>query len=42
MCQFYGFIYTKFDETAISRELLKIPAVSSVPILFTTDVQDVT
>lgn len=35
-----GFIFTKFDETASSGELLKIPAVSSAPIVFTTDGQD--
>ncbi len=38
----YGFIFTKFDEIASSGELLKIPAVSSAPIIFTTDGQDVT
>ncbi|PHA01908.1 flagellar biosynthesis protein FlhF [Bacillus pseudomycoides] len=37
-----GFIFTKFDETGSSGELLKIPAVSSAPIVFTTDGQDVT
>lgn len=37
-----GFIFTKFDETASIGELLKIPAVSSAPIVFTTDGQDVT
>ncbi|HDX9579808.1 TPA: flagellar biosynthesis protein FlhF [Bacillus pseudomycoides] len=37
-----GFIFTKFDETASSGELLKIPAVSSAPIILTTDGQDVT
>ncbi|CAM4322947.1 flagellar biosynthesis regulator FlhF [Bacillus manliponensis] len=35
-----GFIFTKFDETASSGELLKIPAISSAPIIFTTDGQD--
>ncbi|MGG2066223.1 flagellar biosynthesis protein FlhF [Bacillus sp. S14(2024)] len=37
-----GFIFTKFDETASIGELLKIPAVSTAPIVFTTDGQDVT
>lgn len=37
-----GFIFTKFDETASSGELLKIPAVSSAPIVLTTDGQNVT
>ncbi|EOW9526489.1 GTP-binding protein [Bacillus cytotoxicus] len=36
-----GIIFTKFDETASSGELLKIPAVSSAPIVFMTDGQDV-
>ncbi|MEH6889390.1 flagellar biosynthesis protein FlhF [Bacillus sp. JJ864] len=37
-----GFIFTKFDETASSGELLKIPAVSSAPIILTTDGQNIT
>ena len=36
-----GIVFTKFDETASSGELLKIPAVSSAPIVFMTDGQDV-
>ncbi|MDC2865778.1 flagellar biosynthesis protein FlhF [Bacillus sp. BP-3] len=40
--QISGLIFTKFDETASSGELLKIPAVSTAPIVFTTDGQDVT
>ncbi|SCL89381.1 Flagellar biosynthesis regulator FlhF [Bacillus cytotoxicus] len=36
-----GIIFTKFDETASSGELLKIPAISSAPIVFMTDGQDV-
>ncbi|AWC28323.1 flagellar biosynthesis protein FlhF [Bacillus cytotoxicus] len=36
-----GIIFTKFDETASSGELLKIPAVSSAPIVLMTDGQDV-
>ncbi|MBG9582681.1 flagellar biosynthesis regulator FlhF [Bacillus thuringiensis] len=36
-----GIVFTKFDETASSGELLKIPAVSSAPILLMTDGQDV-
>lgn len=38
----YGSIFTKFDETASSGELLKIPVVSSAPIVFITDGQDFT
>ncbi|PEC54788.1 flagellar biosynthesis protein FlhF [Bacillus cereus] len=36
-----GIVFTKFDETASSGELLKIPAVSSAPIVLMTDGQDV-
>ncbi|GAB6597389.1 flagellar biosynthesis protein FlhF [Bacillus cereus] len=36
-----GIVFTKFDETASSGELLKIPAVSSAPIVLITDGQDV-
>ncbi|MED1509770.1 flagellar biosynthesis protein FlhF [Bacillus proteolyticus] len=36
-----GIVFTKFDETASSGDLLKIPAVSSAPIVFMTDGQDV-
>ena len=36
-----GIVFTKFDETASSGELLKIPAVSSAPIVLMTDGQDI-
>ncbi|MEK4912048.1 flagellar biosynthesis protein FlhF [Bacillus sp. FSL E2-8887] len=36
-----GIVFTKFDETVSSGELLKIPAVSSAPIVLMTDGQDV-
>ena len=36
-----GIVFTKFDETASSGELLKIPAVSSAPIVLMTDGKDV-
>ncbi|KFN03603.1 flagellar biosynthesis protein FlhF [Bacillus clarus] len=36
-----GIVLTKFDETASSGELLRIPAVSTAPIVLMTDGQDV-